>query len=35
MCNPEPLTDFIDLFIIGEGEEVNLELMDLYADMKK
>ena len=24
VCNPEPLADFIDLFIIGEGEEVNL-----------
>lgn len=35
VCNPEPLADFIDLFIIGEGEEVNLELMDLYAAMKK
>lgn len=35
VCNPEPLCDFIDLFIIGEGEEVNLELMDLYAEMKK
>lgn len=35
VCNPEPLADFIDLFIIGEGEEVNLELMDLYAGMKK
>lgn len=35
VCNPEPLADFIDLFILGEGEEVNLELMDLYADMKK
>lgn len=35
VCNPEPLADFIDLFIIGEGEEVNLELMDLYAEMKK
>lgn len=35
VCNPEPLADFIDLFIIGEGEEVNLELMDLYNDMKK
>lgn len=35
VCNPEPLADFIDIFIIGEGEEVNLELMDLYADMKK
>ena len=35
VCNPEPLADFIDLFILGEGEEVNLELMDLYAAMKK
>ncbi len=33
-CNPEPLADFIDIFILGEGEEVNLELMDLYAKMK-
>ncbi|MDR3310343.1 MAG: TIGR03960 family B12-binding radical SAM protein [Oscillospiraceae bacterium] len=24
--NPEPLADFIDLFVVGEGEEVNLEL---------
>ncbi|MCI5905073.1 MAG: TIGR03960 family B12-binding radical SAM protein [Oscillospiraceae bacterium] len=35
VCNPEPLADFIDLFIIGEGEEVNLELYDLYVEMKK
>lgn len=35
VCNPEPLVDFIDIFIIGEGEEVNLELMDLYAEVKK
>lgn len=34
-CNPEPLADFFDLFILGEGEEVNLELMDLYCTMKK
>ncbi len=34
VCNPEPLADFIDIFILGEGEEVNLELMDLYAKMK-
>ena len=33
-CNPEPLCDFFDLFILGEGEEVNLELMDLYRDMR-
>lgn len=35
VCNPEPLAEFFDLFILGEGEEVNLELMDLYAEMKK
>lgn len=35
VCNPEPLADFFDLFILGEGEEVNLELMDLYAELKK
>ncbi len=33
-CNPEPLADFFDLFILGEGEEVNLELMDLYKTMR-
>ncbi|MDE5862132.1 MAG: B12-binding domain-containing radical SAM protein, partial [Ruminococcus sp.] len=35
VCNPEPLADFFDLFILGEGEEVNLELMDLYHRMKQ
>lgn len=29
-CNPEPLADFIDLFMLGEGEEVIGELVDLY-----
>lgn len=32
--NPEPLADFFDLFIIGEGEEVNLELFQLYKEHK-
>ena len=35
VCNPEPLADFFDIFILGEGEEVNIELMDVYNDMKK
>ncbi len=35
VCNPEPVADFFDFFILGEGEEVNLEVMDLYAEMKK
>lgn len=34
-CNPEPLADFIDLFFIGEGEEVDLEVIDLYKEYKK
>jgi len=33
--NPEPLAPFVDLFIIGEGEEVNNELLDLLAFHKK
>ncbi len=33
--NPEPLADFIDLFLIGEGEQMNMELLDLYAAHKK
>jgi radical SAM family uncharacterized protein len=34
-CNSEPLADFIDLFFIGEGEEVDLEVIDLYRKYKK
>ena len=34
-CNPEPIADFIDLFFIGEGEEVDLEVIDLYREYKK
>jgi len=32
--NPEPMADFIDLFVIGDGEEVVLELADLFRDGK-
>ncbi len=28
--NPEPLCDFVDLFMIGDGEEVILDLCNLY-----
>ena len=28
--NPEPIADFVDLFLIGEGEEVLIELVDEY-----
>lgn len=33
-CNPEPLADFIDIFFLGEGEEVDLEVIDLYKQAK-
>ncbi len=29
--NPEPIADFIDLFLIGEGEEMVPEFLDLYG----
>lgn len=35
VCNPEPLADFVDIFFPGEGEEVDLELIDLYREHKK
>jgi len=28
--NPEPMADFIDLFVIGEGEEIVLELLEVF-----
>ncbi len=35
VCNPEPLADFVDIFLLGEGEEVDLEVIDLYKEYKK
>ncbi|GAH58253.1 unnamed protein product, partial [marine sediment metagenome] len=32
--NPEIISDFIDLFVIGDGEEVLLELLDSFKDWK-
>lgn len=33
-CNPEPLADFIDLFMLGEGEEVLPELVEACRKAK-
>ena len=33
--NAEPIADFFDLFFLGEGEEVDLEVIDLYKEYKK
>lgn len=34
-CNPEPLADFFDIFLPGEGEEVTNELIDLLIVHKE
>ena len=34
VSNAEPIADFIDLFFLGEGEEVDLEVIDLYKKYK-
>ena len=33
--NPEPMAEFIDLFVVGEGEEVVLELVDAFRRWKR
>lgn len=35
VCNAEPLTDFIDLFMPGEGEEVTNDVIDLLKIAKR
>jgi len=32
--NPEPMADFTDFFVIGDGEEVVLEFLDVYREYK-
>ncbi|MFA6621372.1 MAG: TIGR03960 family B12-binding radical SAM protein [Candidatus Caldatribacteriota bacterium] len=33
--NPEPLTDFIDLFVIGDGEDIINEIIAVYSSWSK
>lgn len=33
--NPEPMSDFIDIFIIGEAEELILNFVQRYRELKK
>lgn len=33
--NPEPLSDFIDVFTIGDGEELTLELIETVGNSRK
>ena len=32
--NPEPMADFIDIFLLGEGEEMNNELLEMLHEAK-
>ena len=33
--NGEPIADFIDFFLLGEGEEQTMEYLDVYKECKK
>jgi radical SAM family uncharacterized protein len=33
--NPEPMADFIDFFVIGEGEQVVLEIVEAYREVRE
>ena len=33
-CNPEPLAEFFDLFCLGDGEEVDLEVIELWRQCR-
>ena len=35
VCNAEPIADFIDVIMLGEGEETTNELLDLLKEHKK
>ena len=33
--NPEPLAPFVDIFVLGEGEEVSVEIIQLYRKARE
>ena len=35
VCNGEPMSDFIDVFLPGEGEEITNTFLDLFKEYKK
>lgn len=34
-CNPEPMAAFVDLVVLGEGEKVICEVVELYREYKR
>ena len=35
MCNPEPVSDFFDAIVVGDGEHVILQIIETWLDCKK
>lgn len=35
VCNPEPIAAFVDLFVLGEGEDALCEVVELYRKIKR
>ncbi len=35
VTNPKPMNPFIDAFIIGDGEEVNIEILEKFIELKQ
>lgn len=35
VLNPEPMSDFLDAFVLGEGEEAILDIVAVYQDWKE
>jgi radical SAM family uncharacterized protein/radical SAM-linked protein len=35
MCNPEPVSDFFDAIVIGDGEHVIIQLIETWLDCRK
>ncbi|MBR6162736.1 TIGR03936 family radical SAM-associated protein [bacterium] len=33
--NPEPVSDFFDFFVVGDGDEVLLEILQKYSELKE
>jgi len=34
-CNPEPMSPFFDVFLIGDGEEAFVEISDIFSQQKE
>ena len=34
-CNPDPIADFFDILFLGDGEEVDLEVIELFRKCRK